>query len=51
MTSTRVERLMDSLQVDSSRIRRELGFVPPYSLEEGMRETAVWYASLSERTA
>ena len=51
MTSTRVERLMDSLQVDSSRIQRELGFVPPYSLAEGMRETAVWHASLSERTA
>jgi UDP-glucose 4-epimerase len=51
MTSTRVQRLMDSLQVDSSRIRRELGFLPPYSLEDGMRETAAWYAALPEKTA
>lgn len=51
VTSIRVERLMGSLQIDSSRVRRELEFVPPYSLEEGMRETAVWYAGLSAGSA
>ncbi|HVC28988.1 MAG TPA: SDR family oxidoreductase [Gammaproteobacteria bacterium] len=38
-----VSRLINSLQVDSSAIRRELGWVPPYSLEQGLRATAKWY--------
>jgi len=38
-----VSRLVDSLQVDSSAIRRELGWAPPYSLEQGLRATAQWY--------
>ena len=45
LTSDRVQRLMDSLQVDPRRIREELGFTPPYSMEEGMRETVSWFAS------
>ena len=45
VTSARVQRLMDSLQVDPTRVRIELGFRPPYSMDEGMRETAAWYAS------
>lgn len=51
VTSTRVQRLMDSLQVDSSRIRVDLGFTPPYTLEAGMQETARWLASSSEERA
>lgn len=35
-----VERLLGSLQVDSSKIRHELGWVPPYTLEQGLRLTA-----------
>jgi UDP-glucose 4-epimerase len=46
LTSNRVQRLMDSLQVDTRRIRRDLGFTPPYSMESGMRETAAWLDSL-----
>ena len=38
-----VSRLADSLQVNSSAIRRELGWVPPYSLEQGLHATAQWY--------
>ena len=30
------------LVMDSSRIRRELGFAPPVSLEEGLRHTVEW---------
>jgi nucleoside-diphosphate-sugar epimerase len=30
------------LVMDSSRIRRELGFVPPVGLEEGLRRTVEW---------
>jgi nucleoside-diphosphate-sugar epimerase len=34
-----VERLVGSLQVDSCKIRRELGWVPPYSLQQGLEQT------------
>jgi len=36
-------RLSGSLQVDSSRIRRELDWQPRYSLTQGLTETARWY--------
>lgn len=36
--SAHVGRLVSSLQVDSSKIRRELDWVPPYSLAEGLSE-------------
>jgi len=38
-----VGRLLDSLVIDSSKIRRELGWRPPFTMEEGLRETAAWY--------
>lgn len=38
-------RLLDSLTVDSSAIRRELGWSPPFTLDQGLRETAAWYLS------
>lgn len=41
--SDQVERLLDSLQVDSSKIRRELGWQPPYALQQGLQATAEWY--------
>ncbi len=41
--SAQVSRLTGSLQIDSSRIRKELGWQPPYSLDEGLREMAAWY--------
>ncbi len=34
-----VERLVGSLQVDSSKIHRELGWLPPYSLQQGLVKT------------
>jgi nucleoside-diphosphate-sugar epimerase len=36
-------RLTDSLQIDSSRIRRDLGWRPSYSVEQGLEETGRWY--------
>lgn len=38
-----VNRLTGTLTVDSSRIRDELGWQPPFSMKEGLRETAVWF--------
>jgi nucleoside-diphosphate-sugar epimerase len=35
-----VDRLLGSLQVDSGKIRRELGWMPPYTLDQGLRATA-----------
>jgi len=40
-----INRITDSLLVDSSRFRRELNWAPPYSLDEGLRETVSWYCN------
>lgn len=40
-----INRITDSLLVDSSRFRRELNWTPPYSLDEGLRETVSWYCN------
>jgi len=41
--SAQLERLLGSLQVDSDKIRRELNWVPPYTLQQGLQATADWY--------
>jgi len=41
--SKTVNRLLDSLSVDTSKIQSELGWEPPFSIEEGLQETAEWY--------
>jgi len=41
--SGEVERLIGSLQIDSSGIRRELGWLPPYSMQQGLSETVRWF--------
>jgi nucleoside-diphosphate-sugar epimerase len=41
--SEAVSRLLDSLIVDSAKIRTELDWKPPFSMEEGLKETANWY--------
>jgi nucleoside-diphosphate-sugar epimerase len=51
LTSATVQRLTDSLQIDSRLVRSELGFEPPYSVAEGLRETAAWYRSRGAETA
>jgi nucleoside-diphosphate-sugar epimerase len=40
-----VLRLTESLQVDSAKIRSQLGWIPPFSLAQGLAETARWYHS------
>jgi dTDP-D-glucose 4,6-dehydratase len=36
-------RLLDSLVVDTSKIRNELGWIPPYTQTEGLSHTAKWF--------
>ncbi|WP_374192406.1 UDP-glucose 4-epimerase family protein [Trinickia acidisoli] len=43
--SAQVERLVGELQLDGSHIRRVLGWQPPYTVEDGLRETTAWYRS------
>lgn len=43
-----VERLLGSLQVDSGKIRRELNWLPPYTLQEGLRKTGESFATMSK---
>jgi len=43
--SSVVERLIGSLQVDSAKIRRELGWTPPFTLEQGLASTARWFGA------
>jgi nucleoside-diphosphate-sugar epimerase len=38
-----ISRLTASLTVDSSRIRRELEWRPPFTLTQGLAQTARWY--------
>lgn len=40
-----IDRLLGSLRINDEKIRRELGWVPPYTLEQGLRATAEWYRS------
>ena len=37
--SGQVDKLVGSLQIDSSKIRRELGWKPPFTLDEGLHAT------------
>lgn len=41
--SNQVKRLCSSLQVDSSKIRRVLGWAPPCSMAEELARVAAWY--------
>ena len=40
-------RLLGSLQVDSTGIRSELGWVPPFSAAQGLDQTARWFSGQS----
>lgn len=41
--SVAADRLTDSLAIDNSRIRKQLGWSPPMTFEEGLAATAAWY--------
>jgi nucleoside-diphosphate-sugar epimerase len=41
-----IDRLFGSLRVSDQKLRGELGWVPPYTMEQGLRATADWYRTL-----
>jgi nucleoside-diphosphate-sugar epimerase len=41
--SVAIDRLLGSLTINSSKIRRELGWQAPFSMEQGLKETTKWY--------
>jgi nucleoside-diphosphate-sugar epimerase len=43
--SAAIERLTQSLVIDSSKIRSELGWTPPFTMAQGLKATADWYRS------
>ncbi len=40
-----VSRLTDSLQINDEPIRKTLGWSPPYTVDQGLEETATWFKS------
>ncbi len=38
-----VGRLIDNLQIDASKLHRELGWSPPWSVDRGIEETVDWF--------
>ena len=44
--SSAVDRLFGSLYLDSTKIQRELGWSPPFTLQEGLEATAKWYRTI-----
>jgi nucleoside-diphosphate-sugar epimerase len=43
--TAQLDRLFGSLRVSDNKLRGELGWQPPYTLEQGLRATADWYYS------
>ena len=41
--SIAIDRILRSLTIDCSKIRRELDWQAPFSMDQGLRETAKWY--------
>lgn len=45
-----MNRLLGSLTVDIGKIRRDLNWQPPFTMAEGLKETADWYKSIKARS-
>lgn len=46
-----LNKITGSLTVDTSKISKELEWAPPYSVDEGIRETVEWYLRIMNRSA
>jgi UDP-glucose 4-epimerase len=47
--SEQVDRIFNSLRISDQKIRTELAWTPPYTLEQGLQATAAWYRSVYPR--
>ncbi len=45
--TAQLNRLFGSLRVDSGKLRTELDWIPPYTMEQGLKLTADWYQNKS----
>lgn len=43
-----IDRLLGSLVVDDIKIRKELGWKPPFTMADGLAETGKWYIGLKK---
>jgi len=41
--SAQIDRLFGSLRINGEKIRSELSWIPPFTLDQGLQETAVWF--------
>ena len=49
--SSAVDRLYGSLYLDSAKIRQELSWIPPFSMQQGLAETAQWFLKAQDSSA
>ena len=42
-----IDRLFGSLELDNASTNKKLGFIPPYSSEDGIHEMVEWYKTVS----
>lgn len=47
--SVSIDRLLNSLMIDLSKIRRELDWNPPYTFHHGLQETTEWFINLKDK--
>jgi nucleoside-diphosphate-sugar epimerase len=47
--SSVIDRLTQSLVIDSSKIRNELGWQPPYTMQQGLQITSDWFMALKSK--
>jgi nucleoside-diphosphate-sugar epimerase len=43
-----IDRLIESLELDTTRIKSELGWQPPFGIDHGLAATAAWYRARRE---
>ncbi len=47
--SDTIDRLTGSLEIDDSKIRRQLGWTPPFNMLQGLERTAAWFTDQESR--
>lgn len=45
ISSAQIDGLLESLEMDTSRLRERCGFVPPFSLSTAIKVTAAWFSA------